>query len=68
MREPTTPTTHMAILVIGVCDCVTDDGLDVIGSLSMRTAIGEARSAAERANGAGAGGRAVMSRRSAPTG
>jgi hypothetical protein len=62
MREPTTPTTHMAILVICVCDCITDDGLDVIGSVSMRAAIGEARSAATRANGAGAGGRAVMSR------
>jgi hypothetical protein len=52
----------MAILVICVCDCITDDGLDVIGSVSMRAAIGEARSAATRANGAGAGGRAVMSR------
>jgi hypothetical protein len=39
MREPTTPTTHMAILVICVCDCITDDGLDVIGSVSMRAAM-----------------------------
>jgi hypothetical protein len=42
----------MAIFVIGVCDCIADDGLDVVGSVSIarrtRGALCERREVASR--------------------